>query len=126
MRPEISEMKVSRARVLTSRWSFIVLLCLLAAAVICLAFLYPLATRRMVASHDQPLVERARQEAAVAFGMTPEEIARKSFPVAIRLSDSTCVELRPLHEGDGSYLACYDNRTGHVLEERVGSASFGT
>jgi|GEM_PF-4092713 len=113
------------AHVLSVRWAVLILALVLAASVIGLAVLYPRATRQLVAPHEQPLVERAQRAAAAAFGTNSEEITRSTFPIAIQLSDRTCLELRPTRRGDGGYLACYDNRTGRMVEEHVRGATFG-
>ena len=102
-----------------------ILASLLAAAILGLAILYPRATRPLVTPHDQPLVERAHRSAAAAFGETAQSISRATFPIAIELTDRTCVELRPTRRGNGGYLACYDTRTGRLVEERVMGATFG-
>ena len=101
------------------------LLVLLRVAVATIAILYPRATRSLVEPYQQPFVERAQREAARAFGTTPEGMARMSFPIALKLVDQTCVQLKPIRRGDGVYLACYDTRTGKLVEERVSGPSFG-
>lgn len=102
-----------------------ILLALLLAAIVAIGILYMRTILPLVDSHQQPLVERAQRQAAMAFNEEPNDIARTSFPVVLELSDRTCVELRPMRKHDGRYLACYDAASRQVVEERVGSAALG-
>ncbi|MGA9582259.1 MAG: hypothetical protein WBR13_09865 [Allosphingosinicella sp.] len=98
---------------------------LLIGALIAVAVCYPRATRPLVAEHQRVLVERAQRDAAVFFGGKSTGIKENSFAVVMRLSDRTCVELKPLRRGNGGYLACYDERSGRIVEELAHSADFG-
>jgi hypothetical protein len=90
---------------------------LLGTTLIALAFLYPLAMRPLVRSGDSSLVERARKDASLRMEMSN---GPKTFPIVMHLTDRNCVELRStLADGAGSYLVCYDARTGQKLEERL-------
>lgn len=101
------------------------LLVLLAAATVAIAILYLRAVRPSVAAHQQPLVERTQRQAASEFRVKPESITETSYPLVMELTDKTCVELRPYQQGDGGYLACYNTRTGRLVETRATSAAFG-
>lgn len=91
----------------------------LAAALLTIAILYPLATRPLSRPGDKPLIEQARRDAEAAFG-GGTAAGPKTFPIVIRLLGRTCVELRSLRgDGAGSYVACYESRTGAKLEERA-------
>lgn len=99
---------------------------LLVGALAAIAILYPRATRPLVAEHQHALVAAAQRDAATFFGANADEIRRRSFPIVISLSDRTCVELKPLHGGNGGYVACYDAKSGHLVEELGRSAAFGS
>ena len=104
---------------LSSRSIIVLLTLLLLAACIAIAFLYPLSTRFVIAAEHEEIVEKARRDARNLFRDGGEN-DRKTFPVVMKLSDRTCVELRPrVVNRVAPYVACYDNRTGEVLEERV-------
>ena len=98
---------------------------LLLAAMVAITILHPAATRSFVTPDEQPLVERARRDAAAAFGETSQALARTTFPVVMQLSDRTCVELRPIRRNEGGYSVCYAAGTDQIIEERVRSAAFG-
>lgn len=83
-----------------------------------LVWLYPLATRPLTHPEDATLVERARSDARNIFH-DAEWHRRSTFPIVMRLADRTCVELRAwATSGAGSYLVCYDQRSGKKVEER--------
>jgi hypothetical protein len=95
-------------------------LSLLLAALLAYAFLWPRSAWLFVPARDRPVVERALAEAAAAFAdTTPEDFRWTARPVVARSAGQVCVTLaaarRPFH----GYRACYDSRTGRVLEERA-------
>jgi len=94
------------------------LLLLIAAAAI--ATLYPLATRPTFRPGDEAFIERAKADARANF-RGADAYGRNAFPVVMRLSDRTCVELRSYKtDGAGSYIACYDRQAGKKIEEGFG------
>ena len=83
-----------------------------------LACLYPLATRPLSRPEDAALIERARSDARMIY-RDADAHRRSTFPLVVRLADQTCVELRSWATGGaGSYLVCYDRRSGKKVEER--------
>lgn len=101
------------------RASLIIIAGLLLAALAGLAYLYPITLSARTRSSDTPFIERARQDAAL---LSPDEASALSSrsPVVMKLRDRTCVELRTgERDGAGDYLACYDDRNGRRLEERL-------
>ena len=80
--------------------------------------LYPKATRPVVGEADQPLIERTIAMHSIgANGVEHGQYLRHHFfPIVVHLADRDCVELRSRH-GRGHAGACYDRRTGEVLEE---------
>jgi hypothetical protein len=98
---------------------------LLAASLAANVWLYPRATRVLVQPAEQPLVERARRHAARAYGADAARQARVTYPIVMTLSDRTCVELRSTREDRaGNFLACYDPKTGQLLEARRAGGTF--
>ena len=88
-------------------------------AIAAIAILYPRANRPLVRAGDAPWVERAQAEARRLFrdGAGHD---RATFPIVMRLSDRICVELRSIAaSGAGTYVACYDPRSGEKVEERA-------
>jgi hypothetical protein len=84
------------------------------------AFLWPRAAWLFVPAGDRPLVERALAAAASNFSnTTPEDFRWRTRPVVARSVGRVCVTLavtrRPVH----GYSACYDERSGEVVEERA-------
>lgn len=75
--------------------------------------------------YQQPLVKRAEREAARALRKTPEAMPRISYPIVMRLTDRTCVELNSVGHRERFYLACYDNSTGELVEERISNQYLG-
>ncbi|WIA54006.1 hypothetical protein N6H05_13070 [Sphingobium sp. WTD-1] len=102
-----------------SRYVTLVLIALLLAAGLIIARLYPLANATTIQPGDEPLVSNAMHDAQKLF--RSEAINKASrLAVVIRMSDRTCVELRPYSKlPAGTYLACYDNRDGHLIEEKA-------
>lgn len=102
-----------------SRRSLIISLSLVIVSMLAgLVTLYPLATRPLIRSGDEAIVERARSDAPLIFHEARVH-ERSTFPIVMKLVDRTCVELRSwAADGAGSYLACYDKRTGKKVEER--------
>lgn len=102
-----------------SRYVTLVLIALLVTAGLIIARLYPLANATAIQPGDAPVVSHAMNDAQKLFRSEPINIASR-LPVVIRMSDRTCVELRPYSKVPaGTYLACYDNRNGHLIEERA-------
>ncbi|SEI57875.1 hypothetical protein SAMN05518849_101148 [Sphingobium sp. AP50] len=102
---------------LSSRTIIIGLTLLLVASLATLTFLYPAANLPLVRRDDAAWVEKARKDARAIFPETVQE--RKTFPIVMRLSDRICIELRSTAaDGTGSYLVCYEARTGKKVEER--------
>jgi hypothetical protein len=97
---------------------------LLLAALLVYALLWPRAAWLFVAARDRPAVERALAGAAAVFaGTTPEDLRWTDRPSVIRPPGQVCVLIvawraQPFHGGSG-YKACYDERTGEVIEERA-------
>jgi hypothetical protein len=98
---------------------------LLLAALTAMTVFYVKASRPLYHDRDEQLVDRATRAAATHLRMTGEQIKRGTFPIAMRLSEQTCVELRPKRDDLGGYLACYRGDSGKLIEERVMSAPFG-
>ena len=79
-----------------------------------------------LAPDDRGYVERALRTGSREFGATPEDYRRLTRPTVNKRADEICVILATSHSyGDGSYSACYDRRSGHVIEERVSGPTFG-
>jgi hypothetical protein len=99
-------------------------LSLFLAALLLYAFLWPRAAWLFVPGRDRPVVERALAGAAASFGgMTREDFRWIARPSVIRPPGRVCVLIvmwraQPFH-GRSGYKACYDARTGAVLEERA-------
>ena len=101
-----------------------VLALLLLAALIATAILYPLATRPLVLPGDEALVERAQRD-AVGSRRGGSLQASRTFPIVLRLSDRSCVELRSSNQSRGlNYLVCYAKASGQKIEEVVRSNEF--
>ncbi|WP_374553834.1 hypothetical protein [Sphingobium yanoikuyae] len=102
-----------------SRYVTLVLIALLITAGLIIASLYPLANATAIQPGDEPVVSNALNDAQKLF--RSEAINKASrLPVVIRMSDRTCVELRPYSKAPaGTYLACYDNRNGRLIEEKA-------
>ena len=98
---------------------------LLVAALLFYAFLWPRAAWLFVAARDRPVVERALAGAAASFSDTsPEDWRWLARPVVTRPEGQICVLIETwhsqlFHETPG-YKACYDDRTGEMIEERAG------
>lgn len=102
-----------------SRYMTLVLITLLIAAGLMIARLYPLANATAIQPSDQPVVSDALNDAQKLFRSEAINNATR-LPVVMRMSDRTCVELRPYSKVPaGTYLACYDNRNGHLIEEKA-------
>ena len=79
-----------------------------------------------VSEQDRPYVDRALGEAVAIFNSTPERYRRYTAPNVYRRPGRTCVALMSvLHNDGGSYSACYDDRSGEIVEERAVICSFG-
>lgn len=86
-----------------------------------MALLYLMSIRPLLLPGDELLVERTRTDAGATFG-DREAHRRATFPMVMRLADRTCVELRSrAKDGRGTYLACYNARSGKKVEERAES-----
>jgi hypothetical protein len=73
-----------------------------------------------------PWVERTLGVAAAGSGRTREEFRRTTRPRLWNRRGEICVALRSHRKhGDGSYQACFDRRSGHLVEERSHGSSFG-
>lgn len=93
----------------------LLLLCIFSA----IAMLYPLASRPLVRSGDEWVVERAQADASLIF-RHEEKDSRTTFPIVMQLANRTCVELRATRaDSAGNYVVCYDRRTGQKVEERA-------
>jgi hypothetical protein len=91
------------------------LVMLLVASLAANLILYRKPGRPLFGEGDRPLIERTVR-LFVLDGITSRaDIERETFPIVMRLSDRTCVELRR-HDGRGRRAACY-NRRGRVTEE---------
>jgi hypothetical protein len=98
---------------------------LLAASLAANVWLYPRATRPLVQPSQQGLVERARRHAGKAYGADATRQARVTFPIVMTLSDRSCVELRSTRKDRvGDFLACYDPKTGQLLEAHRAGGNF--
>lgn len=97
---------------------------LLLAALLFYAFLWPRAAWPFLPAQDRPVVERALAGAAASFSdTTAEDFRWLARPSVIRRPGRVCVIIvmwraQPFHDRAG-YKACYDVRTGTVLEERA-------
>ena len=96
---------------------------LLLAALIAYAFLWPRAAWLLVPAADRAIVERALAGTDASFGGTTVEDWRwMARPVVIRAPGRVCVVIEThrsaAFHGRSGYRACYDERTGEVLEER--------
>jgi hypothetical protein len=95
-----------------SRWTskpfVIALLLLLAASLAANLLLYRKANRPLFEEGDRPLIERT-VGLFTRGGANHAAIEAETFPLVMRLSDRTCVELRR-HDGRGYQRACYDGR----------------
>ncbi|WP_311268858.1 hypothetical protein [Sphingobium sp. WCS2017Hpa-17] len=101
---------------MSSRSIIIGLTILLVVGFAVLVTLYPRANLPLVRRDDTAWVEKARKDARAIFPEAAQE--RKTFPMVMRLSDRICVDLRSTAaDGAGSYLACYEARTGKKVEE---------
>jgi hypothetical protein len=77
-------------------------------------------------AEDRPWVDRTLDAAAAVSGRTREELRRTTRPRLWNRPGQVCVMLRSHRKhGDGSYSACFDRRTGDVVEERELGSSFG-
>jgi hypothetical protein len=93
-------------------------LSLLLAALLATCFLWPRGAWLFVPAADRAIAERAVSAAAAHFGETREDFRWKARPVVTRPAGRICVALavaRPFH----GYSACFDDRTGEVIEERA-------
>jgi hypothetical protein len=106
------------------RKRIVLLACMLAASIALNVVLYPAATRPLVSEGDQPLIERTIAMYA-ARGGREEELRHHFFPIVTRLTNRDCVELRSRHER-GRVGACYDRRSGAIVEESESVADGAT
>ncbi|HEU0099909.1 MAG TPA: hypothetical protein VFQ67_14185 [Allosphingosinicella sp.] len=101
-----------------------IVLSLLLALLIAYAFLWPRAAWLLIATRDRAVVERALAGAAANFSnTTPEDWRWMARPAVVRSRGRACVVIlawhpQPFH-GRSGYKACYDARTGAVVEERA-------
>jgi hypothetical protein len=101
------------------RSTIIALMLTLIAMVTIIVIIYPLATRPLTRSGDDAVIYKARTDARIIFHDRAAH-KRMTFPIVTRLSDRTCVELRSWAADEaGTYLVCYDRRTGKKVEERA-------
>lgn len=96
----------------------------LLAGLLLYAFLWPRADWLFVAERDRPAVERALAGAAASFGGTTAEDWRwMARPHVFRSPGRVCVIIQAWRSqafhGRSGYKACYDERTGAVLEARA-------
>lgn len=99
-------------------------LSLLVAALLLYAFLWPRAAWLFVPARDRPVVERALAGAAASFSdATPDDFRWTARPTVFRLPGRVCVLIvswrGTAYHGRSGYKACYDARTGAVVEERA-------
>lgn len=93
---------------------------LLAAALGAIAILYPMANRTFAEERDRAFVVRAQQEAARQWSLPLRQMARATYPIAIRADHLICVELRWRRSDAQVYIACFDERKGgEPVEERI-------
>jgi hypothetical protein len=93
---------------------------LLLALLIAHLFLNPRAPRPLVEPWDEPLVDRARLDADSAFGTRAGEATKSTVPIVTRQGDRSCVEFRSTRRDQaGEYRACYDGRSGELVEEKA-------
>jgi hypothetical protein len=67
-------------------------------------------------------VERTLAAAALTFGTTPEDHRWTTRPSVLRSAGRLCVVIHSTRSGPhghSGYKACYDARTGALLEERA-------
>lgn len=98
------------------------LIALLSAAALMIARLYAVANATAIQPDEASIVRKAMNDGQKLF--RAEAINESSrLAVVMRLSDRICVELRPYSKiPAGTYLACYDSRNGHLLEEKATGA----
>lgn len=96
----------------------VTLLLLLIASVAGNILLYRQASRPLFREGDRPLIERT---IALFPSTNPEDLRAMTFPIVMRQSDRTCVELR-LHDGRGHFGACYDGQ-GRLVQQTEGVSS---
>jgi hypothetical protein len=97
---------------------------LLVAALLLYAFLWPRAEWLFVPAGDRHVVERALAGAAASFSdTTPEDFRWTARPAVIRTPGRVCVLIvswrGTAFHGRSGYQACYDERTGKLIEERA-------
>jgi hypothetical protein len=97
---------------------------LLLAALLAYAFLWPRVAWLAVPAGDKAVVERALAGASASFsGATPDDFRWTARPTVIRSPGRVCVLIvswrATAFHGRSGYKACYDGRTGEVLEERA-------
>lgn len=97
---------------------------LLLAALLFYAFLWPRAAWLFVAAGDRPVVERALAGAVASFSHTTRDDLRwTATPAVIRSPGRACVLIvswrGTAFHGRSGYKACFDERTGKLLEERA-------
>lgn len=89
---------------------------MLAIFLVTLVNLYERTGWRSFSDEDRALVERTRRLQAALVG----EPVPDSVPRVVGDRNRACVILRPGDGGDvGTYSACYERRTGELLEERL-------
>lgn len=99
-------------------------LALLLAALLGYAFLWPRAAWLAVPAGDKAVVERALAGASASFSKTtPDDFRWTARPTIFRSPGRVCVLIvswrGTAFHGTSGYKACYDERTGEVLEERA-------
>jgi len=106
-----------------SRLAAAAALVLMLAALLFNAWLWPRAAWYLVPASDRPLTERALRDGAANFaGTTADSYRWRTRPIVSRSPGLDCVALATgSRYGGGSYRACYDARTGELVEERASS-----
>ena len=98
-----------------ARAGVIVLVGLLMASLAGNVLLYPAARQPLSEVEDQPLIDRTMAMHTIGGGRTDVN-GTDFFPIVIHAGDRSCVEIRHRHRL-GNIGACFDRRTGEVLEE---------
>lgn len=105
-----------------SRYVVLALAALLIVAGLIMARLHALENATVIQPGDASIVSKAMSDAQKQFRTEAINEASR-LAVVIRMSDRICVELRPYSKNRaGTYLACYDNRSSHLIEEKATGA----
>lgn len=111
------------------RWSWRRVITVGVAAVVMLAVVPPVAmelaqaSRWRVPAGDRALVDRTFRMAVADLSVAPAQYRRMTSPSVFRAPGQRCVALvSRFDHGGGTFQACYDERTGKVLETRASGA----